>query len=665
MKYLSLAACFLYSFSLFSQKDFYRTATDTTLFGFEGKWLTWQEPKKEPLHSRNVFVSNIHRCTDDRKCDIHKLEIHGLRDQNNLTDGTWTFFFSQLDILIDRLHLARNAELSLEYNLEGTEKVYHFNYRQGVPHGKWIIRDKLISDKKYLRTGIVSYLNFNDGILAGSFFGEYDNTFGLVKIIGRTNAEGFLEDKLLIEYSTESGSYEEVRHYRNGLLTSIDLYVDEDGCNLIDRIFYDDVLDNLQKLENDTTGINFELSKRGFGLIFNNGYRENEVKLTAQNTGNKHFHDFLKKFDRFPLFADSMAQASRYPLTRTFQYVYPSDERELIQQLKEKTDRILALQKSFIESPKFILDKEKSDSLAFIYGYIENAYTKSLLVKDALGKIDSDFFKLRSRNNFYRNGIEGLNAPDTIYYSLGKENRFKIIEEPVLITSPEDLVVQTGNFLNFLHETTDNFINYTRNQVRSYERQATIDSLNNLIVLSTNNLLDVYEDSDTLFYGRRPEELPLSFKLYLITTNRLITPLRLQYINEEDFSKKLYIGSELLCLLQELDYNILEVQRMERISEELNLAFTVFSENPFYQRQAESKILPNIEKAGLLLIEFYIEQMLRINNCDELKARFNKVYSIEKRLKELAVSNDREAFQIDRALRREKVPVRIERILGL
>lgn len=665
MKYFSLIACFLYSFSLFSQKSIYKTSTDTSLFGFEGTWLIWQDLKKEPAHFRNVFVSDISRFTDNRNRDLNKLEIHGRRNQFNLMDGTWSIFFSQLDIIIDRLNWNKNTELSLDYNLEGTEKVYHLNYQQGIPHGKWIIKKKLISNKKYLTSGIVSFINFNNGIIADNFFGEYTNEFGIVKVLGQTNAEGFLEDILLIEYSTESGSYEEIRNYRNGLLISIDLYADEDGCNLIDRILYDDVLINLQKLENDTVRNNFEMSNMGFGILFNNGYRDNDIKLIAQNTGNEHFREFLKKFDKFSLVSDSTSQIPVYPLTRTFQYIYPPDEQDLIQELKVKTDNILILQKSFLESPKFILDREKSDSLAFIYGYIEKTYAKSHLIKDVLDKMDSDFFKLRSRNNFYRNGIEGLNTPDTIYYSLGQENRFKIINDTKLIASPDNLIGQIVDFLTYLQITTNNYINYTKKQVKSYERQATVDSLNNFIVLSTNNLLNTYNAFDTLFYDKRPEELPLNYKLYLITTNRLISPLRLQYINEEDFSRKLSLGSELLCLLQELDYNILEVQRMEKISEDLGIAFTVFSENPFYQRQAESKILPNLEKAGLLLIEFYIEQMLRINNCAELKAKINKIYTIEKRLKELAESNDREAFQIDRALRREKVPARIERILGL
>lgn len=62
----------------------------------------------------------------------------------------------------------------------------------------------------------------------------------------------------------------------------------------------------------------------------------------------------------------------------------------------------------------------------------------------------------------------------------------------------------------------------------------------------------------------------------------------------------------------------------------------------------------------------YAENLFESRNCKDLQNNLEKFRKLENRLKELVKRSDtEEVVRLDRALRRENIPSRIERLLNL
>jgi hypothetical protein len=156
--------------------------------------------------------------------------------------------------------------------------------------------------------------------------------------------------------------------------------------------------------------------------------------------------------------------------------------------------------------------------------------------------------------------------------------------------------------------------------------------------------------------------MPIAYKVYKSTYNRLIEKQSKEFINTENFEEKITLGKKLICLYKTLTDNYDEFANAEEFSEWINKKFTIYQKNPFDERLFESKILGNIEKSGRILYKYYVDEVLKANACSVINENIENLQKLKKQLDYFVNTNNEEIQRLNKALRSESVPSRIERL---
>jgi hypothetical protein len=235
------------------------------------------------------------------------------------------------------------------------------------------------------------------------------------------------------------------------------------------------------------------------------------------------------------------------------------------------------------------------------------------------------------------------------------------------VDSSTDIINQIDKFSEILRQKTDKFLEYSFMEIRIFDEQSTIDSLDNLIVQLKTKTDALYSLFQIIPDGKSFEEMPLDYRVYRVLNNNIILKVQDNYLDAEEYEVKIKHGQELTCLLSVLAEKFDEIIDIEGIPTRLEKEFTRYSPNPFFERDIETKILQGIYNKGTgSLFNYYILELIESRNCIELKDNISKFEKLENRLKSLANDSDNvEVGRLDRALRRENVPTRIERLLNL
>jgi len=138
------------------------------------------------------------------------------------------------------------------------------------------------------------------------------------------------------------------------------------------------------------------------------------------------------------------------------------------------------------------------------------------------------------------------------------------------------------------------------------------------------------------------------------------------YAKTIESDKKIEKGNELYAFYQKIHVVHPLIAHIESMPAMLDSAFTRYSQNPFMDRQAESRIKTNIYAKGAgILMPILIDQMIASKSAAELDKNVTEVYHLYHRLMELSAREDDEVNRINARIRRENVPERIKRTLGL
>jgi hypothetical protein len=204
-------------------------------------------------------------------------------------------------------------------------------------------------------------------------------------------------------------------------------------------------------------------------------------------------------------------------------------------------------------------------------------------------------------------------------------------------------------------------------ELRHFTEQEVVDSLDQVVYRN-----ELISDSLLQRFSRRTRDTDISNmtfhdKVFIVLKKNQVPDLKKRYVAAEQFMDKLEFGRELECFYTMI---IDDRERLKAIAEfqsGLDSLFTLFVENPFDTRYFESRILNNVkEKAGRRLIDHYTNEILQAKSCMDAQVALDKIESLQALLMEVAKKhNDAEVIELNRALRRETVPSRIERMLGL
>ncbi len=645
------------------------TAEKLFLEKFPGKenYFYYEKDTLQIKHGKYSFDSEL--LIDYEKGTVANLHISGTYVDGR-KNNVWTYEEGQYRFNVKTLN---RTNLTLNTALDGMEYKHTMRLSNGIPEGRWQIAQTDITGSRRSTASRNTTIQFKNGMATGNFNFHYVFDENEFKATGRLNEAGFLTGTLKFEYDYNGNHYEEERTYKDGFLSKLRI-TNKNSNEKIYDIEYHEVISRLNALDNNST-LNYKISEKGFGIEFNNGYQLFEPKLLAQKIGNGYFNKALKIFDKYLLnngSENNSVDSPVYNFTRRFQFIYPETDDSMLVVIKAKSDTLRETYREYLTKPKFLINKLRSDSLMYSFAFIEKAKEKIEIIYEVIEKIESGFFDFQYRPNFYRNGIEGLNAPDTVKFEFNNIESKVPFDVSVLILKPENLLMRIKNYLDALEMQAALIIEFTHRELQFLQEEIKIDSLDIKIVELTDAVDSLYSKSPFIreYFSLDPKDKkkPESLVATIYSKFRIQTAENLSatYVSEDVFEKKIAHGEKLTTLLQILLAQYENFHEIERMPKRLDSMFTRYIPNPFFDRPAESRIKSNIYQRGAVrLLEYYVYMLKNADEQKDINARVEQIFKLRDRLIELAAREDEEVDRINKSLRRENVPERIKRILGV
>jgi hypothetical protein len=618
---------------------------------------------KRIRHGRYAFRSELIPELDKGNLMFKELSVTGSFKEEKKY-GQWIYALTDYDV--DITNVLKGTPARLQYTLNGNESRYLMSFAMGMPEGKWELRKRNISEGRYLNEKVTSTLFFKEGLFVKECRASFsDSLYGQVEIQANANSEGYWNGSMHLEYQDDAGRIRELRQYHNGFLLSIKKTLVETDSVLLE-LRYSDVDSIIRQLQGNPEGLNIGLSESGFGVLFNHGYDANDIRVVEQFHGNTILEKALHVYHPF-IFLSRSTRKPRYNLTRRFKYMYPQSDAMQLSELKPKALKLQDTLQKFLNTPRYVLRKGTSDSLALAYAQIEYANSRLEIINDFIEKHDSGFFDLTNRDLYYRNGILGLHKPDTFRYVYKLDTLFAHFNSGTWVTYPQAIIQSVYAYLEALEQYTRRWIEYSDASILFFNEQDKLDLLESKVVKRLHEMEAGYSHLDTEYVFADDKDKPFVYKIYRSTKNRLMLPLEQRFKSDVSFSGKMESGTEWLCLMELLVEEHNFIKFIDTLPRYFNDSlFTVYQVNPFDNRSMQSKILGNIQRAGNRLLNYYIDEMLRANSCKVLEAKLTKVKQLRRKLELFAAYQESDEMKaLNRVIRRETVPSRIERLFDL
>lgn len=602
------------------------------------------------------FESSLYQ--DSLLSNLLKLNIQGSYKDNRF-HGYWTF--SELLYTLNIKDISQLKTHQLEYELNGFESRVVMRFINGKATGRWLIDNYVIENGKQKDLQNSGFIFCEDGVFTGAF--SYTNEEEQFSVQGNLNGLGYLNGALRLSWiDSLKGRIVEERLYQDGFLLQLSRYENNDSQPYL-FIEYNDVKDQLIRIQNDPSS-KIRISDGHYGIDFDNGYHAQDLRLKMQIAGNEIVEHFLESFERYLHGESNEFDPPVAKLTRRFVFAY--NDPNLMHELESKLETVLEKTNEFINSPSNILYAAQSDTVAKALSIMTHLHEKALIIEDVLQKNKSGFFEIRNRNNFYANGVSGLNKNETIYYRNKKNEMVPFEYQPtILINSPSDLLEKLDAYLDFLLFKFNKHQLIAFNQVSDLEEREELRRIDSLIIF--------YEQKNDTYFGsidelsKKPfESLRFEQKIYLLTHQKKLSLLRKNYIVKTDFIEKIDIGTQYVVALQNLNENELRLARIGQRQMRIDSLFTIYEDNPFDYREIELPILSQIKGKGLLLFRHYAELLYSETRPERFVERLELIEQLLNKLEYYAANyQNQEVIGLNRAVRRESVPARIERLFEI
>lgn len=575
--------------------------------------------------------------------------------------GEWKIDY--ITYIVDVLSTKRGRLVELQSKLDGVEKDLTLSMNHGYFHGRAELHKKYFSDGQYQSDDITAEANFVRDTLKGEFRFSDDG----VMIVGKTNAMGFLDGVLSLEYPDGATTISETRQYRDGFLTNL-TKVDVSTNDTTVSLVFEDVLRKLGQVERQDTSVNYRVSNEWFGENFNLGYRSRDPRVSSQLSGNAHINKHMTIFDSLYNRFDSTANDKAIlKLTRRFEFLYPDEEPQTLDELRPALDSLRLRATALRDGPNLQLRKQNSDSLYRDFVLLEHMIGKVDLLNEIVTKMDEGFFRYVFRDEYYREGVDGLKEADTVEYVYQDQELSVPFELNTTISSSDNMLTQMTDYYSGISEAFEKVESRIRSSLTMYDNQEIVDSLDRSIAHYDSLLVEQYGNADR-YRGLDLSEVPFAYKMYFSLLEGSLQDLERRYIDQKYSAEQVVgYGESIVCLKAFLTENREALDRIVDMPEIWDDSlFTIYRDNPFDFRKLESRILGGVRHASTILLQHYATQLLNTKNCDQLVLGLERIVALEDRIRFLVDNKENETVhKLDRALRRERVPSRIERILEL
>jgi hypothetical protein len=605
------------------------------------------------------FDSELYKDSLNQR--FFKLNIQG-NYKDDRCHGYWTF--SELAYALQIENIVHNKKHQLDYKLNGSESRVVMRFNNGQATGRWMIDNYTIVNGVQRDLQNSGFIFCENGVFTGAF--SYSNEKENISISGNLNNQGFLHGVLKIQWlDSEKGELSEERLYQDGFLLQISRFENEDTKPYM-LIEFADVQQLLNDLQNNRMNQNsrIQMSDKHYGILFDNGYTQQDLRLHAQEFGNDIISKFFESFERYINVESDAFEKPIAKLTRRFIYQY--NDPSPWEPIELKIDELLTNATAFINAPSNILYAEQSDSVARAWIIMNHILEKTLILEDVVQKHKTDFFDTRDRNNYYATGVPGLNKKEVLYFRNRKNENISIDFSPTtLVDTPENFMDQIEAYLRFL------MMKFEKNQLIAFNQVTDLEQRGNLKTI--DSLIVHYEQLNENFYGEISvlsnapfENLSFEQKIFFLAYQRKLSQLRKNYLNKIEYPEKIDLGRQYIDAMQNLSDNQKRLSDIGRRQKRIDSLFTIYEDNPFDYRKIELPILSQIKEKGLLLFRHYAELLFAETRTDKFIQRLAAIEQLLDKLEYYAANyNNQDVQALNRALRRESVPNRIERLFEI
>jgi hypothetical protein len=594
---------------------------------------------------------------------IDQLQIQG-NFENGKYQGSWEYKVGEY--LVSLKGIQDSRQLNIDLDLNGVERVILLNYHNGQPQGNWKIVNYPISNNRRQGETEAGNFQFEKGLAVGKF--NFKGFYQDLSILGQLNDQGFLDGELTLEYVIENEKFKEIRNYKDGFLLKISIFKGADFSEQIKNVVYEEVATRLEHgLGTGGNGVKVSIGEKGFGVQFQNGYASDHEKLTVQTIGNFYIQDFIDRFQKFGKNHSEAREEPQFNFTRRFKYEYPSSEDSVLRYLAADLRAIENEVSDLLANPRILLYQAAFSDLAFPRGFLIHARGKAAILLEVTELLQSDSFDFAYRPNFFPEGILGLNAPDHYSYEENQIQKEALFDVGVFIDSPDHMIEKMQSYATALKSEVISNLGFIYEKTKVLDEQSTLDSLDSQIFLKSAKVDALYSFFQQIPDGVSEKDFPLDFRIYRSFKLGLLQELRNEYLEEKVMERKIFLGKTLISWLLQFEQSYSQISLLNGFSERMDRYFTRYSPNPFFEREIETKVLPQIYgKSTTLLFQQYLRNLVSSRKIEDLDSNLKKIENLELRLVELSKQyNDPEVIAIDRALRRENSSARIERILKL
>jgi hypothetical protein len=680
-KYLLVLSIILLSLPSisFGQRLQYFNGEYTIMDSVKGRAIyAFYEISEDSIQYQGNFSFNSDLILKEEAMRVSNVAIQG-NFRRGIKRGRWEYEQSVYDVTLLGI-----KNLKVESHLDGEQFRIIGNYQDGRPHGVWQTQRNRIIESKPVGRSVTSSLRFQNGVATGQYSFDREIDGHQVSVQGSFDNEGFMDGAWNLQYYHNKREIIENRKYIKGFLTEI-LVVEIDSTNardtLYDVVFYD-VKDRLVALSSGIEDINYQKGERGFGVEFDNGYRDEDPERQCQRKGNEFLNEVFEIFDAKRSIIGVISEI--YPptinFTRRFKYIYPEEEIEKSKELLSLVSRSKSEVDSIISLPAIKLNRQRNDSTAMAYAFLEHADDVLARIQRVTDRIKSGYFDYINRDAFYKDGVPGLTNVFSLSYESGSRTRKFDIEYSQYITGPDSLVENLNQFYEELLGKIDVWTAWLNQKISVIQKEKEIQEIDQQIVdlLNKVNLMYVGQQKDTLLVsptdvqaiikGAAQQRSKLQREVFERFENELREDMIRDYATTEVLEQRLAKGKRIVDLTQAMVDVFMDLEKIDRMPASLDSAFTIYRENPFFDRMLESRIRTNIYNKGVeRLLPEMRRELLRYRTGKELSEKVDEIKRLNQRMRELADSpnDDEDVKRLDRRMRRENVPDRIKRLLGL
>jgi hypothetical protein len=587
------------------------------------------DEEMEPILNGS-FAFNYSKMDSLEQGLFRKLQVEGTYSEDQKNDK-WTYRQETHQIAIQDV-VNREIQAALSTNLVELEA----SYRAGALNGPWSYSEKDWQNEEYLNVFVADNLNFEQDSLVGSVKLDSKDPKRSYQIFGQVNKEGLMVGNWEFFYPMDSSiTIHETRRYENGFLIGLSK-VNSLTNQKIDEVVFYNAIEKLDSL-NQGFKVDYQVSDRAFGLIFNDGYVENSEEFQEQYLGTYLLEDALSRILQFEEeYFSEEGKLVKFPLsTRRFVYAISEEDQARYQEIIEIFDQLnsQSTQKAILDF--LSLNQNTSDSLAFSAAYFDYLRNKVDDYEQVIQLLRNGEIRYFDTENYLRDGLNFLDSEEKITYTFETELRDKLLGFPEL-SEQKRLSTDLLAHIQKEWEIFRSIQSYIQKQQVNFRQTTELDVLEERILKEKQRVANQKESLE--ISNERHQDLVNSVYQNLSIDN--YQQLLNKYNETEGFLEKAEVGDELIELFLFLEESLPDLKRYEKLATTLREEFTEKTLDPFtFETDFEVLRQPGLIQAAESIVNYELGLIMQSEDFREVQVHLLNLDALESRLLELKGRN--------------------------